>query len=370
MKAKLSVYVLALTLVLALGFAACSRGRDDAQIAGEVQQKIFSDSSIQSRQITVQAANGVVTLSGNVANENERTAAAGHAAQVAGVKTVVNNLQVSAPAQAAEQPPAAQEPVPLAEAKEEPAPAREPAPRHRASSGASSGSGRSSRHSERTAQTAPDTTVASAPQPDNPAALTPPANTPEAPAPPPPPRKVTLPEGTVLSVRLIDPIDSATNQAGDSFRATLDSPVTIDGDVVVPANADIQGRVVESKSAGHYAGKPELALELVSLKVNNNTYSLHTNQYTRQGTSRGAQTAKRVGAGAAIGAIIGGIAGGGKGAAIGGAAGAGVGGGVQTATKAQQIKLAPEALLSFQLQSPLTVVAASQKESNRQKLPE
>ncbi len=360
MKAKLSVYILALTVLLALGFAACSRGRDDAQIAGEVQQKIFSDASIQSRQITVQAANGVVTLSGNVANDNERTAAAAQAAQVAGVKTVVNNLQVAAPAEQA-----AQEPAPMPETKAEPSP--EPAPRHRASEPAP----RPRRRAERTRQTAEDTTtVASAPKTDNPAPLTPPADTRSVPPTPPPPRKVTLPEGTVFSVRLIDPIDSATNQAGDTFRATLDSPITVDGDVVVPASADVQGRVVESKSAGHYAGKPELALELVSLKVNNNTYSLHTNQYTRQGTSRGAQTAKRVGVGAAIGAIIGGIAGGGKGAAIGTAAGAGVGGGVQTATKAQQIKLAPEALLSFQLQSPVTVVAASQRNNNRPKLEE
>ncbi len=359
MKAKLSVYALAFTLLLALGFAACTRGRDDAQIAGEVQQKIFSDPSIQGRQITVQAANGVVTLSGNVANDNERTAAAAQAAQVAGVKTVVNNLQVAAPAEQA-----AQEPAPLAETKAEPAP--EPAPRHRTSEPS-----RPRRRAERAEQTAPDTTtVASAPRTETPARLTPPADTPSTPAPPPPPRKVTLPEGTVLSVRLVDSIDSEKNQAGDSFRATLDSPITIDGEVVVPASADIQGRVVESKSAGHYAGRPELALELVSLKVNSNTYSLHTNQYTRQGTSRGAQTAKRVGAGAAIGAIIGGIAGGGKGAAIGSAAGAGVGGGVQTATKAQQIKLEPEALLSFQLQSPVTVVAASQRETGRQRLPE
>jgi hypothetical protein len=66
-----------------------------------------------------------------------------------------------------------------------------------------------------------------------------------------------------------------------------------------------------------------------------------------------------VGAGAAIGAVIGGIAGGGKGAAIGAATGAGVGGGAQAVTKPEQVRVETEALLSFRLESPLTVMPVS-----------
>ncbi len=356
MKAKVSVYAIAITLLLALGSVACSRAHDDAQIAGEVQQKVFSDPAVQSRQITVQSANGIVTLSGTVANENERTAAASQAAQVPGVKTVVNNLEVAPATTAQEQPPTQAAPA-------EESPARSAAPRRKPTAVKSHRV-----HPVEEAETTTTTTASAGPAKTMPMTLTPPANI--TPAPPPPPKKVTIPEGTVLSVRLVDPIDSEKNQVGDSFHATLDSPVTIDGEVVIPASVDLMGRVVESKKAGHYAGKPEIALELTSLKVNNNSYTLRTNQFTRQGTSRGSQTAKRVGTGAVIGAIIGGIAGGGKGAAIGGAAGAGVGGGVQTATKAEQVKLPSESLLSFELQSPLTVYAAAQNNSTRQKLPE
>ena len=75
----------------------------DAQVATAVQSKIYSDSQIQSRQIGVQAADGVVTLTGDVSSDNERAAAAGDASGVEGVKTVVNNLQV----QQAEAEPAA-----------------------------------------------------------------------------------------------------------------------------------------------------------------------------------------------------------------------------------------------------------------------
>src|SRR5215472_14472205 len=97
-RTKTSLYAI-LTLVMALGvLAGCSKklSRSDGQIAGEVQSKIYSDSAIQNRQIEVQAANGVVTLTGNVSNEAERTLAANDASTIEGVKIVVNNLQVKA----------------------------------------------------------------------------------------------------------------------------------------------------------------------------------------------------------------------------------------------------------------------------------
>ena len=95
-RTKVSRYAI-LLLASALGvLAGCSRKptRTDAQIAVEMQNKIYSDSAIQSRQIEVQAANGVVTLSGDVNNDGERALAASDAATVEGVRTVVNNLQV------------------------------------------------------------------------------------------------------------------------------------------------------------------------------------------------------------------------------------------------------------------------------------
>jgi hypothetical protein len=170
----------------------------------------------------------------------------------------------------------------------------------------------------------------------------------------------------MLNIRMIDPVDTGRNHAGDSFRATLDAPISLGDKVVIPEGAEVVGRIAELKDAGHFAGQPQLALELASLSVNGRKYSLHTNQYTRQGVSRGSNTAKKVGSGAAIGAVIGAIAGGGKGAAIGAATGAGVGGGVQAASKPQQVRIESEALLSFRLESPITVtpVGAIQRHQN------
>jgi len=172
-----------------------------------------------------------------------------------------------------------------------------------------------------------------------------------------------------LAVRLVDELNSETAQPGQSFKATLESPIAVDGDVVIPAGYDVQGHVIDVKSAGKFAGKSELVLQLDRISVGGKAYNLQTDQYRREGSSRGKSTATKVGAGAAIGAIIGGIAGGGKGAAIGAAAGGGLGGGVQAAGHGQQIKLPTESVLNFSLQSSLTVTTVSEgPNSHRHKL--
>ncbi|HUO60922.1 MAG TPA: hypothetical protein VMU24_09665, partial [Candidatus Acidoferrales bacterium] len=187
---------------------------------------------------------------------------------------------------------------------------------------------------------------------------------PAAPAAPPVPQKITVPEGTALAVRLIDGLDSERNHPGDTFRATLNSPVTVGDNVVIPADADIQGRVADAKSAAHFSGASSLVLELTKVSYNGRTYTIQTNQWSRQGKARGTNTAAKVGGGAALGAIIGAIAGGGKGAAIGSVVGGGAGAGAQAATRGEQIKLNPEALVTFQLQAPVTVLAASENDRN------
>ena len=343
MKPKVALYLCALLLAGALGLATgCSRTPNDAQVAGNVQSKIYADPNVQSRQITVQSANGIVTLSGYANSDAERATAAADAAQVDGVKTVVNNLEVSAPAQAAA--PA----VDQAAQQEQPAPA--PAPERR----------RAVRHRERRApvedngaSTSNTTTMNSAPASATPAEPTPPP-------PPPPPKPVVVPAGTNIAIRLVDPIDSEKNQTGQSFRATLDSPLADEnGNVVVPAGFDVTGRLDEVKSAGRFAGQSDIVMSLTQLAVHGRSYSLQTNQYARKGSSRGKATAAKVGGGAAVGAILGGLLGGGKGAAIGATVGAGAGTGVSGATKGQQIVLPSETVLNFQLQAPLSVIPTS-----------
>ena len=94
MKSRYSIVTAA--LLCALGLAACNKAsvRTDAQVASEVQTNLRADSNIVAKDIAVQADRGIVTLTGTVNNDNERTAAASDAARVDGVRTVVNNLVV------------------------------------------------------------------------------------------------------------------------------------------------------------------------------------------------------------------------------------------------------------------------------------
>ncbi len=357
MKPKMQLFTIAAVMILIAGLSVgCNKAtpaRTDAQVASDVQSKIMSDPAVQSRDISVNAANGVVTLSGTVSSDAERNASSNDAGAVNGVKTVINNLTIQQ---------AQTTPAPAEQAQAAPPPAPEPRRETRRDERRAAQSRRDER-AARNRETANNMAASQTPPP--PPAQ--PAQMPVArmqPAPPPAPKNVTIPDGTTLSVRLIDSLDSDSAHIGDSFRATLDSPIVVNGEEIVPSNSDVQGRVVDVKSAGRFAGQSLLTIELTKITVHGRSYPLHTNQWSREASSRGKSTAKKVGAGAVIGGIIGAIAGGGKGAAIGATVGAGAGGGVQAATHGEQIKLGSEALLNFQMQTPLTVVVHPNQKSN------
>jgi hypothetical protein len=339
MKTKFSLQLTALLLLAVLTAAlGCSKAPNDAQITSGIQSRMNGDSGLAGKQINVQTSNGTVTLSGTVDNDAQRDAAARYASSEPGAKQIINNLQTTpappAPETAQAAPP--EEPTPA------PAPAAKPRasrPHNRTLPGSSNSGSTTTASNMTTPPPATDVTPTLA-----------------VPATPPPPQKVTIPSGTTLAVRLVDTVDSETSQAGQTFHATLDTPLSVEGDVAIPAGYDVEGHVVDVKSAGKFAGQSLLTLQLDRISVGGKYYNIQTDQYKRTGSSRGKNTAEKVGAGAGIGAIIGAIAGGGKGAAIGAAAGGGLGGGVQAATKGQQIKLPSETVLNFTLQGPLTVL--------------
>ncbi|MBZ5723095.1 MAG: BON domain-containing protein [Acidobacteriia bacterium] len=328
------VVLLMSMLFVAFGLMACSRARSDADITTDVQARIHADATLAAAPITVQSNSGVVVLSGSVETDAARSSAENAAKQVEGVKGVVNNLQVIT---AAATPPLGQ-PKLAAQAgggqqipKPKPSVTKTTKPAKAAAPVAS-------------ALPASQPTQAAAPQPAPPASG---------------PAQVTIPEGTAVTIRLIDPVDTEKNKEGDAFRASLDSPIVIQDKTVIPKNADVEARLVSAKSAGHFTGSSAVVLVVTKITVGGKTYDVQTGEFSKEGASRGKRSAIIIGGGAAAGAAIGAIAGGGKGAAIGAAAGAGAGTGVQALTKGEQIKLPSETLLQFQLKAPLTVTPAS-----------
>ena len=164
---------------------------------------------------------------------------------------------------------------------------------------------------------------------------------------------VTVPAGTLITIRMIDPVDSSVNQIGETFRASLDEPLVINGKTIASRGADVTVRLTEVAEAGRIQGRSELTLVLLDITIDGYRREITTSQVSEAGASRGRQTATRVGVGAALGAAIGAIAGGGKGAATGAAAGAGAGTAIQVLTRGEKVQIPSESRLEFTLANSL-----------------
>jgi hypothetical protein len=187
-----------------------------------------------------------------------------------------------------------------------------------------------------------------------PAPVEPPA--PPSVPPPPPAREVTLQAGTLLPVRLVETLSSDRNHPGDTFTASLDAPLVVDGFVIAEKGARAEGRIVESQQAGRVKGLASIALELTLLRTSDGQrVEISTDNFTKMGPeSKGADAAK-IGGGAALGAIIGAIAGGGKGAAIGAGVGGAAGTGAVVGTRGKPAELLSETKISFRVNRSVTL---------------
>jgi hypothetical protein len=172
---------------------------------------------------------------------------------------------------------------------------------------------------------------------------------------PPDTGQYTVRAGTLITVQMIDSVDSAHSRPGDEFAGTIAEPVVVGDRVVIPKGAEAQLRLMEVKSAGHIKGQSELELELTGLTLDGQAIPVDTTVYTEKGSSRGKHSAKVIGGGAGLGALIGAVAGGGRGAAIGAAVGAGAGTAVEATTRGQQVKVPSEAKVEFRLRKAITV---------------
>jgi hypothetical protein len=96
-----------------------------------------------------------------------------------------------------------------------------------------------------------------------------PGAAPAAAAAPAAPQPVVVTAGTKLTIKLSDDLGSKTSQTGQSFSATLDKDVVVDGQTAIAAGANVSGTVVIAHSYGKYAGEANLTLKLTSVNINN-----------------------------------------------------------------------------------------------------
>lgn len=351
-----------LTSLLALAFSfSCNRPANNSvtndSIATEIKAKMFSEQLLKSSNLNVSVKDGTVTLSGQLSDDAARLAAERIASATIGVSKVVDQTVVPIkPAMAEYIPPAAPAPVHVPKPSH---PVRTPKPQATAPPPTPPvpASPPAQETSSVEAPTGPAPIPASAPAP--------PPSLPSSPSPPlPPPVQpvtVTLPSGTVFTVRTVDSIDSATSQPGHIFRASLDAPVLLENNLVVPKGLNINLKIVKASTASGLNGSSELTVALDSFTYQGKTYRISSSDVQQKGESRGKRSAAVIGGGAVLGAIIGGLAGGGKGAAIGAGVGGAGGTAVQAATHGKEVRIPSETHLDFSLRDPLDVTYVPSK---------
>jgi hypothetical protein len=152
---------------------------------------------------------------------------------------------------------------------------------------------------------------------------------------------------------MIESVNSDTSRLGQTFRASLDEPIFVNGQEVVSRGADVLTKLVEDQQSGKIEGRTVLTLALSTITVHGTPIDVTSSDVKTESSSRGNRSAGVIGGTAALGAIIGAIAGGGKGAAIGAGSGAAVGTGAEVLTSGQKVKIPSETRLTFRLHTPI-----------------
>ena len=172
-----------------------------------------------------------------------------------------------------------------------------------------------------------------------------------------------VPNGTVVSGVLENPIDTKVSQNNDRFRLTVQSPDEFRGAIVegyisgVGRSGQISGRsnitfnfqkiTLRDGKAYDFAGSVQGIKDTFGKDVKVDT------EGTAKGDSQTKETAKRGGVGAGIGALIGAIAGGGKGAVIGAIIGGGAGAGSVAVQGRHDIQLQKGSVITVTSSSPI-----------------
>jgi hypothetical protein len=164
-------------------------------------------------------------------------------------------------------------------------------------------------------------------------------------------RGASIPAGTEIAVRTIDPIDVREPDPRRHFLAIVDSDVVgSNGDVLIPRGSE--AHLIARKVSGG-----EIAIDLRSVNVRGARYILNsddiTNVSVRDGLGANKRTGGFVGGGALLGTVLGAVAGGGKGAAIGAIAGGAAGAGTQVLTRGSALHIPSETILRFHLDHPV-----------------
>jgi hypothetical protein len=167
--------------------------------------------------------------------------------------------------------------------------------------------------------------------------------------------RLVVPAGTPLRIKLATSLSTKTSVQGDTFEATIASPVSVGGHVAIPEGASVSGRVILVQQPGKASGRGQMQLSYDKVSFGGHAYDLATRSQVYESKSGTKKDVEMIGGGAVAGGIVGAILGGkgsvGKGAAVGAAAGTGT----ALMTRGPQLELGAGTVLNAELGGELRV---------------
>jgi hypothetical protein len=175
-----------------------------------------------------------------------------------------------------------------------------------------------------------------------------------------------VPAGTVLMVRLETTLATFSNRPGDPFRGSINQPVVLHGETLIPAGSVVEGRLTKVSEPRRISGRPTIGiLPEAVIFPNGQRYYLDAtltdtnipgSDVNDEGQFKGSGHDRRdtleTGGGVAGGMLIGGLVGGPPGVLVGGLIGAGSGTGFWLAKHRSAI-LPAGTELTLELNRPL-----------------
>lgn len=128
---------------------------------------------------------------------------------------------------------------------------------------------------------------------------------------------ITVQPGTTLAVRVSETLSSDHNRTGNTFPATLASPLVVNGSLVARAGSTVFGRVVNARKAPVIGGRSELILALTNVTTaDGKLVRIDTSTWEEKGAHSSIVNTAKMATGAAVGAVVGAVKGAAEGAGL------------------------------------------------------